>query len=58
MTIRVHGLSSLHVALGFLLLLGLPAQALAKGPKISVGDDPAIKEGTPDLVLVEVADFQ
>ena len=58
MTIHVHGLSSLRVALGFLILLGLPAQTLAKGPKISVGDDPSMKEGTPDLVLVEVADFQ
>lgn len=48
------------VAVGFALLLsGSHAWALAKkGPKISVGDDPSLKEGLPQLVLIEVSDFQ
>jgi hypothetical protein len=29
-----------------------------KGPKISAGDAPSMKEGSPQLVLVEVSDFQ
>lgn len=50
-------LSSLMAAAGVVLALGAPAWA-AKGPKISVKDDPSLKEGSPGLVLVEVADFQ
>jgi protein-disulfide isomerase len=29
-----------------------------KGPRINVADDPSYKEGSPNLVLVEVSDFQ
>jgi hypothetical protein len=29
-----------------------------KGPKISVSDDPSIKNGSPQFVLVEVSDYQ
>ena len=58
MTTRFYGPSSLLVVIGFGLLLGSSAEAFAKGPKISVGDDPSIKEGSPNLILVEVADFQ
>jgi protein-disulfide isomerase len=39
-------------------VFGSAAWALGKkGPKISVGDDPSLKEGSPKLVLIEVADF-
>jgi hypothetical protein len=44
--------------IGALLLLGSRSLAAQKGPKISVGDDPSMKEGNPGLVLVEVSDFQ
>lgn len=50
-------LSPLAAAAGVALVLGAPAWA-ARGPKISVKDDPSMKEGAPGLVLVEVADFQ
>lgn len=55
--------SSLHrriVAAGALLVLaGAQPWAFAQtGSKISVGDDPSRKEGTPALVLIEVGDFQ
>ena len=43
---------------GALLLLGPQSWAAQKGPKISVGDDPSMKEGNPGLVLIEVSDFQ
>jgi protein-disulfide isomerase len=46
-------------ALILALLVGIPSvEAAPKGPKISVGDDPSMKEGSPGLVLVEVSDFQ
>ncbi len=41
-----------------LLLLGSQSWAAQKGPKISVADDPSMKEGNPGLVLIEVSDFQ
>lgn len=42
-----------------LLLLSLASPALArKGTRISVADDPSLKEGSPKLVLVELSDFQ
>ena len=28
------------------------------GRKISVGDDPSLKQGSPRVVLVEISDFQ
>ena len=43
---------------GALLLLGSQSWAAQKGPKISVADDPSMKNGNPGLVLVEVSDFQ
>ena len=47
------------VALGAILLAGLEPGAFArKGQRISVGDDPSLKEGSPQLVLVELSDFQ
>lgn len=39
------------------LLLGPQVWAM-KGRTISIGDAPSMKEGSPDLVLVEVGDFQ
>jgi|SRR6185436_11803729 len=42
-----------------LAVLGAPSWVFAqKGLKISVADDPSMKEGSPELVLVEVGDFQ
>lgn len=43
---------------GTLLLLGTQSWAFQKGQKISVRDDPSLKEGNPGLVLIEVSDFQ
>lgn len=43
---------------GALLLLGTQSWAFQKGQKISVADDPSMKEGNPGLVLIEVSDFQ
>jgi len=57
MTRNLRVISSLVIAAG--LLLGSQAWALPKkGPKISVGDDPSIKNGSPQFVLVEVSDYQ
>jgi hypothetical protein len=58
MTIRIRAVSLLAAATGLLLLLGSQPSAFAKGQKISVADDPSMKEGSPELVLVEIADFQ
>ena len=44
------------VAAGALLLAG--ALFAQTGSKISVGDDPSRKQGSPKLVLIEVGDFQ
>ena len=44
---------------GAILLAGAQPWAFAQtGSRISVGDDPSRKTGSPRLVLVEVADFQ
>ena len=54
-----RGISPWVVAVGVILLIGSPSWAFAKkGPRISVGDDPSMKEGSPELVLIEVSDFQ
>ena len=59
MTAGIRGISPWMVAVGVVLVLGSQSSALAqKGRKISVGDYPSLKEGSPGLVLVEVADFQ
>lgn len=58
MTLSTRRLSPLVAAAGVVLILGSPSWAAQKGPKISVKDDPSVKEGSPGLVLVEVADFQ
>jgi hypothetical protein len=60
MTVKLRGIFRMIVAVGILLVLGSESwAALAKkGPKISVGDDPSMKEGSPKFVLVEVSDFQ
>jgi hypothetical protein len=40
-------------------VVGLAVRAHAQvGRKISVGDYPSMKEGSPGLVLIEVSDFQ
>jgi len=40
------------------ILLAQPWASAQTGSKISVGDDPSRKTGSPKLVLIEVADFQ
>jgi hypothetical protein len=56
--VRVNWFSPMLVVAGVVLALGSSPAAVAKGPTISVGDDPTLKEGSPKLVLVEVSDFQ
>lgn len=57
MTRNLRVISSLVITAG--LLLGAQTWALSKkGPKISVGDDPSIKNGSPQFVLVEISDYQ
>jgi hypothetical protein len=57
MKASVRFISSLLITAG--LVFGSQSWALAKkGPKISVGDDPSIKNGSPGFVLVEVSDYQ
>lgn len=59
MTSSVRGMFPRVLALGAILLIGSQPWAFArKGPRISVGDDPSQKEGSPTLVLIEISDFQ
>jgi protein-disulfide isomerase len=59
MALRIRGISPLAFMVGVVLLLGSQSWVLAmKGPKISLGDAPSMKEGSPESVLVEVSDFQ
>jgi hypothetical protein len=59
MTSHLRTLSRWAVAAGIILVLGSQSSAWAKkGLKIPVGDDPSMKEGSPQLVLIEVSDFQ
>ena len=47
------------IAAGVVLALGAQFSAHAqKGRKISVGDDPFIKDGSPGLVIIEVLDYE
>jgi protein-disulfide isomerase len=57
MKVNIPRVSPWIAAAGAVLVLGAPAWAL-KGPKISLGDAPSVKEGSPKLILVEVTDFQ
>lgn len=59
MRVSARGMSPLVIALGVILVLGAQSSAFAKkNPRISIGDDPSTKEGSPGLVLVEISDFQ
>ena len=59
MRINIRGIFRWLLAAGFLLALGPQSWAHAQvGRKISVGDYPSQKEGSPGLVLIEVSDFQ
>ncbi len=59
MVVGIRGISPWVVAVGLILCLGPQPWAVAqKGAKISVGDAPSLKEGSPEFVLVEVSDFQ
>ncbi|HXO21920.1 MAG TPA: hypothetical protein VOA87_18555 [Thermoanaerobaculia bacterium] len=46
------------VAVGVAFAFGSPLASAMKGSVIHVGDRPSLKEGSPKIVLVEVADFQ
>ncbi len=42
-----------------LVALGVVGAAFAKSnPKISVADDPSLKVGNPEVVLIEMSDYQ
>ena len=59
MTARTRGIFPSVAAIGVVLILGSHSPAFAKkGTRISVGDDPSLKSGSPGIVLVEVSDFQ
>jgi hypothetical protein len=59
MTARACGIFPSAVAVGIVLILGSHSLAFAKkGTRISVADDPSLKNGSPGIVLVEVSDFQ
>ena len=58
MTVRIRGLSPWFVAAGLVFVLASQSLVAQKGQKISVRDDPSMKEGNPGLVLIEVSDFQ
>ena len=59
MRASARGMFPLVVVLGLILGLGLPFSVFAKkNPRISVADDPSLKEGSPGLVFVEIADFE
>ncbi len=59
MTARSRGIFPSVVAIGVVLILGSYSPAFAKkGTRISVGDDPSLKNGSPGIVLVEVGDFE
>jgi hypothetical protein len=54
-----RGISPWVAVLGAVLILGSQSGVLAqKGRKISVGDHPSMKQGSPAFVLVEISDFQ
>jgi hypothetical protein len=58
-TANFHSVSRWIMAAGLVLALGPQSWAHAQiGRKISVGDYPSQKKGSPGLVLIEVADFQ
>ena len=59
MSNRVSGIAKSTVVIGALLVLASASVGFAKGGrKISVGDDPSLKQGSPRVVLVEISDFQ
>ena len=59
MTSGIRGISPWVIAVGLVLILGSPSPAFAKkGRTISVQDDPSAKKGSPEIVLVEISDFQ
>lgn len=56
---NIPGISRWFIVVGFVFFLAAQSPAFAKkGARIPVGDDPSIKEGSPEVVLVEVSDFQ
>jgi hypothetical protein len=59
MTANLRSVSRWVIAAGLVLALGPQSWAYAQiGRKISVGDYPSQKEGSPGIVLIEVGDFQ
>lgn len=59
MRVNIRGIFRWLLMAGLILALGPQSWAHAQiGRKISVGDYPSQKEGSPGLVLIEVGDFQ
>jgi hypothetical protein len=58
MSTGVRRIGGCVVAVGLLLLASQSAGLAQKGRKISLADDPSLKEGAPAVVLVEVSDYQ
>ena len=58
MTSSKGGLYPLVVSVLVLILSSEPWAVAKKGRTISVGDDPSAKEGSPELVVIEVSGFQ
>ena len=58
MTTSFRRISPWAIAVGIVILGSQSPASAKKGIKISIDDDPSIKEGSPTLVLVEVSDFQ
>jgi protein-disulfide isomerase len=59
MAVSIHHVSRYAVAVALIFVLGPQSWAFAqKGAKISVAGYPSMKKGSPDLVFIEVSDFQ
>lgn len=58
MTVSFRALCRVVVLGAVLLAASQPWAFARKGQKISVGDDPSLKEGSPQLVLIELSDYQ
>jgi hypothetical protein len=58
MTSGIRGISPWFVAAWLVLILGHSPAFAKKGRTISVQDDPSAKNGSPEIVLVEISDFQ
>ncbi len=59
MAVSIHRISRFAVAVAIIFLVGPQSWAFAqKGAKISIAGYPSLKKGSPELVFIEVSDFQ